>query len=86
MVLGDCLTEASREKPDLLLNYATLTGASRVAVGTELAAMYCNNDDLSEDFKKHGGKELNLVPCINYRDDWVNTASKWINQWALNKN
>ncbi len=53
LVLGDCLTEASREKPDLLLNYATLTGASRVAVGTELAAMYCNNDDLSEDFKKH---------------------------------
>tara|TARA_B110000196_G_scaffold137596_1_gene119263 strand:+ start:7875 stop:9251 length:1377 start_codon:yes stop_codon:yes gene_type:complete len=53
LVLGDCLTEASREKPDLILDYATLTGASRVAVGTELAAMYCNNDDLSGDFEKH---------------------------------
>lgn len=53
LVLGDCLTEASREKPDLLLDYATLTGASRVAVGTELAAMYCNNNDLSRDFEKH---------------------------------
>ena len=42
--------------------------------------------EAAEDFKKYGGKELNLVPCINYRDDWVNTASKWINQWALNKN
>jgi ferrochelatase len=42
--------------------------------------------DATEDFKKHRGKELNLVPCINYRDDWVKTASNWINQWALNKN
>ena len=53
LVLGDCLTEASREKPDLLLDYATLTGASRVAVGTELAALYCNNDGLASDLEKH---------------------------------
>ncbi len=39
-----------------------------------------------EDFKKKGGKELFLIPCVNYRDDWVDTVSKWINQWALNKN
>src|SRR3546814_3424322 len=33
LVLGDCLTEACREKPALLLDFATLTGAARVAVG-----------------------------------------------------
>lgn len=54
LVLGDCLAEASREKPDLLLDYATLTGASRVAVGIELAALYCNDDDLAADLAKHG--------------------------------
>jgi len=53
LVLGDCLSEASREKPALLLDYATLTGASRVAVGTELAALYCNDDSLAKDFEKH---------------------------------
>ena len=53
LVLGDCLTEASREKPDLLLDYATLTGASRVAVGIELAALYCNNDALAKDLEKY---------------------------------
>lgn len=53
LVLGDCLAEASREKPDLLLDYATLTGASRVAVGIELAALYCNNDALAGDLDKH---------------------------------
>lgn len=53
LVLGDCLAEASREKPDLLLDYATLTGASRVAVGVELAALYCNDDALAKDLEKH---------------------------------
>jgi leucyl aminopeptidase len=53
LVLGDCLAEATREKPDLLLDYATLTGASRVAVGTELAALYCNDDGLATDLEKH---------------------------------
>ena len=54
LVIGDCLYEASREKPDLLIDYATLTGASRVAVGTELAALYCNNDKLAADLVRHG--------------------------------
>jgi leucyl aminopeptidase len=54
LVIGDCLYEASREKPDLLIDYATLTGASRVAVGTELAALYCNNDRLAADLARLG--------------------------------
>ena len=53
LVLGDCLSEASREKPDLLIDYATLTGASRVAVGVEIAALYSNNDQLAKDIEKH---------------------------------
>jgi ferrochelatase len=42
--------------------------------------------EASEDFKENGGKELYLIPCLNYRDDWVNIASNWINEWALNNN
>jgi len=53
LVLGDCLAEAVRETPDLLVDYATLTGASRVAVGTELAALYCNKDNLARDLARH---------------------------------
>jgi ferrochelatase len=41
--------------------------------------------EASEDFKNNGGKELYLIPCLNYRDDWVKVASNWINEWALNK-
>ena len=47
LILCDALTEASREKPQQILDFATLTGAARVALGTEVPAMFCNNDMLS---------------------------------------
>lgn len=48
LVLSDALTEACSEKPDLLIDFATLTGAARVALGTDLPAMFCNNDAVAE--------------------------------------
>ncbi len=54
LVIGDCLAEASREKPDMLLDFATLTGAARVAVGTGLAAVFANDDKLYGELEKHG--------------------------------
>lgn len=48
LVLADALTEASSESPNLLIDCATLTGAARVAVGAELAALFCNEDETAE--------------------------------------
>jgi len=48
LVLCDALAEADAEKPDLVVDFATLTGAARVALGTELPAMFCNDDALAE--------------------------------------
>ncbi|HTV90229.1 MAG TPA: leucyl aminopeptidase family protein [Stellaceae bacterium] len=45
LILCDALAEASQEKPSLVIDAATLTGAARVAVGPELAALFCNDDD-----------------------------------------
>ena len=47
LLLCDALSIATEEKPELIIDYATLTGAARVAVGTEIAAMFCNNKELS---------------------------------------
>jgi leucyl aminopeptidase len=47
VILSDALAEASTEKPVLLVDFATLTGAARVALGTELPALFCNDDDLA---------------------------------------
>lgn len=49
LVLADALVKACEEKPDLLIDFATLTGAARVAVGTEIAAMFCNDETLASE-------------------------------------
>jgi leucyl aminopeptidase len=48
LILCDALSEASDEKPEMIIDAATLTGAARVALGPELPALFCNNDALSE--------------------------------------
>jgi len=52
LILCDALAEASTEKPALLVDFATLTGAARVALGPELAALFCNNDVLTQGLLK----------------------------------
>ncbi len=47
LVLADALTAAAEDKPDMVLDFATLTGAARVAVGTEIAAFFANDQGLS---------------------------------------
>lgn len=48
LILCDALAEAVSENPDLLLDAATLTGAARVALGTDVPALFCNNDEVAE--------------------------------------
>jgi leucyl aminopeptidase len=47
LILCDALAEASTENPELLVDMATLTGAARVALGPELAALFCNDETLA---------------------------------------
>ena len=44
LILADALADVGELKPDLLIDFATLTGAARVAVGTEIAAFFSNQD------------------------------------------
>lgn len=43
LIMCDLLTEACSEKPDFICDFATLTGAARIALGTDITAMFCNN-------------------------------------------
>ncbi len=47
LILADALVFACESKPELLIDFATLTGAARVAVGTDISAMFCNQKSLS---------------------------------------
>jgi len=57
LVLADALSEASHELPELLVDCATLTGAARVAVGAEIAALFCNDDELAQTLIEAGSKQ-----------------------------
>ena len=54
LVLADALVKACEDKPDLLIDFATLTGAARVAVGTEISAMFTNDDQLADAITQSG--------------------------------
>ncbi|MEL6139108.1 MAG: leucyl aminopeptidase family protein [Cyanobacteria bacterium J06628_6] len=56
LVLADALWEAASESPQLLIDCATLTGAARVAVGTELPAVFCNDDATAQALIEAGGR------------------------------
>jgi leucyl aminopeptidase len=56
LILCDALAEADSEKPDLLIDCATLTGAARVALGTELQALFCDDDALASGLLKAGSE------------------------------
>ena len=49
LVLGDALTRAGEDKPVMILDFATLTGAARVALGPDLPALFANDDLLADD-------------------------------------
>jgi leucyl aminopeptidase len=48
VILADALAEAASENPDLIIDFATLTGAARVALGPELPAMFTNDDPTAD--------------------------------------
>lgn len=48
LILGDALARASEEEPELIIDFATLTGAARVALGPDLPALFSPDDALAE--------------------------------------
>jgi leucyl aminopeptidase len=51
LVLADALTRAAEDKPEVIVDFATLTGAARVALGPDLPAMFANRDELAADIE-----------------------------------
>ena len=58
VILCDALAYAIEQKPKMLIDFATLTGAARVALGPELPALFCNDEALA-------GKLLNAAEATD---------------------
>jgi leucyl aminopeptidase len=53
LILADALAEADSEKPELIIDIATLTGAARVATGFELPPFFTDDETLAADLMRH---------------------------------
>jgi leucyl aminopeptidase len=73
LILADGLALAAREKPDCMINLATLTGACVVALGTDVAGLFCNDQPLADALlraSKDTGEKLWQLPLVKeYRED-----------------
>lgn len=54
LILADALSLADDEQPELMFNFATLTGAARVALGPDLPPFYCTSDEVADEITKAG--------------------------------
>lgn len=61
LILCEALEEAAKEAPELLLDFATLTGAARVALGTDIAALFTDDNQLAVDLMAAGEKEKDPI-------------------------
>ncbi len=61
VVLSDALAEACADQPDLIIDFATLTGAARVALGTEIPVFFCNDDDVSSELVSAGERVQEII-------------------------
>jgi leucyl aminopeptidase len=61
LVLCDALAYAAEQKPDLIIDLATLTGAARTALGPELPALFANRDELAQQLLVAGRREQDAM-------------------------
>ena len=54
VILSDALTYASEQEPDLVIDFATLTGAARIAMGPDLPPLFSNRDEISSGIQQAG--------------------------------
>ncbi|QIZ85825.1 leucyl aminopeptidase family protein [Bermanella marisrubri] len=61
LVLCDALTDACEQNPDLIIDFATLTGACRIALGTELPGYFSNSNEIAHALFQAGSQTQDPV-------------------------
>lgn len=82
LVLADALAWADEEKPDLLIDLGTLTGAARVALGPDLPPFYTNDETLAADVARHARAENDpmwRMPLWMPYDSWLDSKTANLN-------
>jgi leucyl aminopeptidase len=85
LVLADALALADEEKPDLLIDLGTLTGAARVALGPDLPPFYTNDESLAQQLlacAKRENDPLWRLPLWPPYDSWLDSKVASVNNAA----
>lgn len=85
LILADALALADEEKPDLLIDLGTLTGAARVALGPDLPPFYTNDETLAQDLAtcaKEENDPLWRLPLWLPYDAWLDSKIADVNNAA----
>lgn len=70
MVLADTLTLASRDKPDVMIDYATLTGSMQTALGSRMSGIVANRESLAQQMVEAGASSGERVVAFPYAEDY----------------
>ena len=70
MILADALDYASKQKPDEIIDFATLTGACVVALGLNAAGLFTKNDNMADELYKLGMKTYDRVWRLPMWDEY----------------
>ena len=70
LVLADALNYALDDQPDFMIDFATLTGAARVALGTELPAIFANDQDTANGLLAAGQRNADPLWQLPLFDDY----------------
>jgi leucyl aminopeptidase len=82
LVLADLLAEACESKPDWLIDFATLTGAARVALGPDIPALFSNDDGMAAALSASGMRmhdPLWRLPLWQDYGGWLDTPIADVN-------
>jgi len=82
LVLADLLSEAESHNPDLILDFATLTGAARVALGPEVIPFYTHDEELADALHRHSKSiydPLWQMPLWHGYDGWLSSSIADVN-------
>ncbi len=77
LILADALALAAQQKPDYMINLATLTGACMVALGTQVAGLFSNNQALADTLLRGAGEtgeKLWQLPLVKEYKDSIKSS------------
>ena len=77
LILADALALAAQQKPDYMINLATLTGACMVALGTQVGGIFSNNQALADALMRcaqHTGEKLWQLPLVKEYKEMIKSS------------